>query len=82
MPCPQILYHSPRDLDLFCSTLKKRENPDQAVFSRVRDILAHVAAKGDEALVEYTQRFDCPDFTHTMLRVPPADIAMAMGAVG
>jgi len=81
MPCQQILYQRPEDLDSFSLTLKKRENPDQAVESRVRDILAHVAATGDEALTEYTRRFDCPDFTPQMLRVPQTDIAAAMAAV-
>jgi len=81
MPCQHIVYQRPEDLDPFYLTLKKRENPDQAVESRVRDILAHVAAKGDEALIEYTRRFDCPDFTPQMLCVTKADIAGAMTRV-
>jgi histidinol dehydrogenase len=75
MPCPQLTYQRPEDFAPLHVKLKGRENPDQAVEARVRDILAQVSAKGDEALVEYTRRFDCPDFTLSMLRVPAEDIA-------
>ncbi|WP_243363318.1 histidinol dehydrogenase [Fundidesulfovibrio terrae] len=77
MPCPQLTYQRPEDFAPLHAKLKGRENPDQAVESRVRDILADVAQHGDEALARYTSRFDCPDFTASMLRVPAEDIAEA-----
>ena len=40
-----------------------------------------MAARGDEALTEYTQRFDCPDFTPAQLRVPEAEIKGAARAI-
>jgi histidinol dehydrogenase len=81
MPCPQLSYQRPEDFAPLAAKLKGRENPDQAVESRVRDILADVAESGDEALARYTSRFDCPDFTASMLRVPADDIAEALQQV-
>lgn len=81
MPCPQLTYQRPEDFAPLHVKLKGRENPDQAVESRVRDILAQVSAKGDEALVDYTKRFDCPDFTASMLRVSAEDMARARSQV-
>jgi len=77
MPCPQLTYQRPEDFAPLSRKLKGRENPDQAVEQRVRDILASVAADGDEALAEFTRRFDCPDFTPAMLPVSTDEIAAA-----
>jgi histidinol dehydrogenase len=77
MPCPQLTYQRPEDFAPLSRKLKGRENPDQAVEQRVRDILASVAADGDEALAEFTRRFDCPDFTPAMLPVSSDEIAAA-----
>ncbi|HIE33047.1 MAG TPA: histidinol dehydrogenase [Thermodesulfobacteriaceae bacterium] len=43
----------------------------------VRKILAEVRRRGDEALLEYTRRFDCPDFRIEDLRVRPSEIEEA-----
>lgn len=40
------------------------------VASRVAEIIADVRSRGDEALVEYTRRFDDPGFDISKLRVP------------
>jgi histidinol dehydrogenase len=45
------------------------------------DILADVQARGDAALVDYTRRFDAPDMTAALLRVPPEAFAAARAAV-
>ena len=81
MPCPQLTYQRPEDIAPLLEKLKGRENPDQAVESRVREILARVASEGDEALADYTRRFDCPSFTASMLRVPRQDFERAMAEV-
>jgi len=47
------------------------------VASGVTEILDAVRDRGDDALVEGARRFDCPDFTHDRLRVPPATLARA-----
>ena len=55
--------------------------PDPAIAQRVGEILADVRARGDDALVESARRFDCPDFTHDLIRVPGADLASAEAAL-
>jgi histidinol dehydrogenase len=80
MPCPSLTYQRPEDFIPLLEKLKGRENPDQAVESRVRDILDDVRLRGDEALADYTRRFDCESFTPAMLRVPAEAIAKALQA--
>jgi len=43
----------------------------------VRRILQEVKRRGDEALVAYTRRFDCPDFEPSRLRVKEEEISRA-----
>ncbi|MFP5222176.1 MAG: histidinol dehydrogenase [Acidobacteriota bacterium] len=81
MPCPQITYQRPEDFAPLHLKLKGRENPDQAVETRVREILAYVQAQGDDALADFARRFDCPGFTASMLRVTPEEIDAARGQV-
>jgi histidinol dehydrogenase len=45
-------------------------NPPPAVVETVRAILDDVRARGDDALVDYTRRWDFPDASHDTLRVP------------
>ena len=78
MPCSSLTYQRPEDFALLFKKLKARENPDQAVESRVRAILEDVRSRGDEALADYTKRFDCPVFTEAMLPVPTQEIAGAL----
>ena len=51
--------------------------PDPAIGERVAAILADVRARGDAALVEFTRRFDAPQFDVSGLRVPQEAIADA-----
>lgn len=59
--------------------LKKRGNPDNSVEEKVRSILLDVQKRGDEALLEYTRRFDCPDLKK--LRVDSDEINKAVQSV-
>lgn len=63
MPCRILTLQSEAQWPLLGDMLAGRYDPDDAVEPVVRDILAAVRSKGDEALAEYTRRFDCPDFT-------------------
>jgi len=51
-----------------------------AVRSTVAAILADVKERGDQALIDYTRRFDAPDFEQRLLRVriPPLEEARAL----
>jgi histidinol dehydrogenase len=48
----------------------------------VREIVEAVRARGDEAVVEYTRRFDWPEATAENLRVTEREIEEAVGEVG
>ena len=60
--------------------LDGRFNPGDSVEGSVREILANVREKGDEALIDYTRRFDCPEFA-APLRVSEQDIAWAAASL-
>ena len=51
------------------------------VASGVTEVLDAARERGDDALVEGARRFDCPDFTHDRLRVPPATLARAAASM-
>jgi histidinol dehydrogenase len=55
----------------------KRETAED-VDQIVRDIIADVIARGDEALIDYSRRFDRIDLTPETLRIAPADIDAAV----
>lgn len=57
--------------------LAGRENPESKVESAVREIIEAVRERGDEAVIDYTRRFDCASFDHSMLRVPAEAIERA-----
>lgn len=80
MACRMLTVNTEKDWDIIARQLEGRENPDNAVEKTVQDILAEVKNKGDEALISYTQRFDCPDFAPP-LRLSEAEIASAAAAV-
>ena len=81
MPCREITYAGPQDRDALRSWLRGRENPGDSVDALVQDILDTVRQRGDEALVEYTRRFDCPDFAVDRLRLSQDAIAGAADQV-
>ncbi len=81
MPCRELQYTSSSDWASIEEWLELRKDPDTKVDSIVRDILENVKTRGDEALVEYTAKFDCPDFNTELLRVPASAIAAALEEV-
>ncbi|TVM14703.1 histidinol dehydrogenase [Oceanidesulfovibrio indonesiensis] len=58
--------------------LAGRMNPENVVEERVRAILQDVADRGDEAVAEYTRRFDCESFETAMIRVPDEEVESAL----
>ncbi len=59
--------HSPETWRPLLDTLARRHAPSPEVERDVRAILDAVRDRGDEALVDYTRRFDCPDFAAPLL---------------
>ncbi len=81
MSCLNMTYSCPADWAMLRDRLASRHNPGESVEARVQDILAQIRARGDQALVEYTRRFDCPDFDLTRLAVAQADLAQALDRI-
>lgn len=81
MPLRSISFTSSGDWPEISSWLSRRDAAENNVEPLVRDILANVRAEGDEAVAEYTRRFDCPAMTSGALRVPLADISAALGQI-
>jgi len=78
MPCNKLTYNGKQDWEPIAAHMDERRNPDAKVDAIVRDILADVKSRGDEAIAEYTRKFDCETFTPAMLRVPSEAIARAL----
>ncbi len=80
MTCRTLTLHNEQEWPKLAQWLQGRNNPGDGVESAVRDIIAAVREKGDEALVEYTRHFDCPDFAPPLL-VSEQEIARAAASV-
>ncbi|ADU62245.1 MAG: histidinol dehydrogenase [Pseudodesulfovibrio sp.] len=78
MPCRTLDYTNLQDWPAIATWLDRRKDPDTTVDGIVRDILAAVKDRGNDALVEYTRTFDCPNFDGSMLRVPKEAIDAAL----
>ncbi|MFT9374421.1 histidinol dehydrogenase [Komagataeibacter saccharivorans] len=61
----------------FRKLLAERDNDTARVDGPVTEILAAVRARGDEALCEFTNRFDRTDVTPDRLRITPDEIEAA-----
>jgi histidinol dehydrogenase len=78
MPLRFLEYTSPDDWTAIASWLSRRDAGEDNVEPLVRDILTQVRKRGDEAVAEYTRRFDCPSLSAAELPVPKADIGRAL----
>lgn len=63
----KVVRSSEEDFDNFARSLDRRAFPSQEVSSVVSEIIAAVAARGDEALLEYTQKFDKADLSNGLM---------------
>ncbi len=77
----KILSHRDPGYASFISRLNRRALPEAGVRDLVAEIIAQVAAKGDEALVTFTKRFDSAVLTPKTLFVTDAEFAAARKAV-
>ncbi|NWH07325.1 MAG: histidinol dehydrogenase [Alphaproteobacteria bacterium] len=67
--------------DRFAALLAMKREVSQDVDKVVRGILADVQARGDEALIEYTNRFDGTDLTAETMRVSEDEVERASRAL-
>ncbi|HCO11786.1 MAG TPA: histidinol dehydrogenase [Desulfonauticus sp.] len=58
--------------------LSKRNESNLEIEDKVRRIIAQVKENKDQALLEYTRQFDCPDFSLTNLKVREEDLNKAL----
>ncbi len=70
MPCRVFEFSSPDQWNELAGVLQKRNTENPKIESAVVEIIRQVRERGDDALVEYSRRFDCPDFRITDLKVP------------
>lgn len=80
MPIRTLTHSGPEDFGPVADWLARRESPDPETETRVQAILDDVAARGDEALVDYTRRFDCKGFTASMLAAREDELEAALDA--
>lgn len=78
MPCRELSYASRDDWSAINAWLEQRKDPDTKVDAIVRDILTNVQENGDEAIAEYTRKFDCEGFDPANIRVPSTAIEAAL----
>lgn len=63
------------------SIYKRCQQSDDSCRDAVTEILGKIQRDGDAAIVEYTRKFDCPDFDLQQLRVSDDEIKQAYSAV-
>jgi histidinol dehydrogenase len=81
MPLRLIEYASSADWPAIDSWLSRRDAAENNVEPLVRDILKEVKERGDEAVAEYTRRFDCPDMIEHRLIVSTDHIRQALDQI-
>ncbi|WP_092153080.1 histidinol dehydrogenase [Desulfovibrio legallii] len=80
MTCRILSLQHPQEWPKMSQWLQGRRNPGNGAEAAVQEILAAVRERGDAALVDYTRKFDCPDFAPP-LRVTEQEIARAAATV-
>ena len=80
MTCRLLQIRNEKDWATASRWLDDRTTPDAGVEAAVREIIAAVRERGDAALVDYTRKFDAPDFSPPV-RVSPQEIARAAASV-
>ncbi|NDV19333.1 histidinol dehydrogenase [Pseudodesulfovibrio sp. JC047] len=81
MPCRALNYTTRNDWQAIREWLDQRKDPDTKVDTLVRDILNTVKERGDDALVEYTRKFDCDSQEKADIRVPKEALKAALAAI-
>lgn len=72
-----ILRHTDRDFATALKQLQRRSAPTPEVQQRVAEIIAAVRARGDEAVLDFTEKFGGPRLTAEQLRVSAAELRAA-----
>ncbi len=76
MICRILHIQNEQDWAKSAQWLKSRSHPSDGIETVVREIIAAVQEKGDEALLDYSRKFDAPDFSPPF-RISDQEIARA-----
>ncbi len=71
----------PAEQDILFRVLRRRYTLDETSVARAREILQDVEQNGDEAVLRYTRKYDCPEIGTLGLRVDEQEIAAAYTSV-
>jgi len=80
MPCKTYVFTKEADWKPLLDRLAARGEADSSRDEAVRSMLEAVRRRGDEALIEFTRKYDCPDM-RPPLRVPESELAAAARTV-
>ncbi len=80
MPCNKYVYTDVNEAKNFFSFISKRDESSPEIDKSVTEILENVKLHGDNALLEYTRKFDAPNFEGSF-RVPSHVIAEAAASI-
>lgn len=72
---------SPEGKEKYSSLIDRFQLADSSCRTAVTEILAAIKDRGDEALLEYTRKFDAPEMTAEQLRVTDDEMAAAYNQV-
>jgi histidinol dehydrogenase len=73
-----IRYDDPEFEEVISSLEVRGEAPPEGVMERVAEIIEDVRRRGDDALVDYTQRFDNLDLRETGIEINRSDLDRAL----
>lgn len=75
---PRRLDASSQDFEVaFAALLTEPRGPDEDVEATVAAIIANVRARGDDAVIEYTEHFDHLHLTPATMRIPTTEVETA-----
>lgn len=77
----KILSHKDAGYPAFVKRLRRRAIPEDSVRDLVSDIISKVAVKGDEALIEFTDRFDGAKLSRKELFISEEEFSAAEASV-
>ena len=72
-----VITDSPAGREQIDRLLNRFQLADDACRQAVQKIVAAVRSRGDEAVVEYTRKFDAPRFDRSQLRVSSREICIS-----
>lgn len=77
MPCNMFKFTNEAQWSDLSNLLEARNKNNPNIEKTVKEIIEKVRTQGDDALVEYTKKFDCPNFSLDKLRVPQSELTQA-----